>query len=181
MSASDTGDEAPLVQFFNSVRNSDRASAPAAPTRDGCPLVQSFSTVQTSDSASAPASRTVSVSSAASRAMFLSSVSASAKRQSLDAHGRRIDAVAEFQIVGGLHRLEDRQQVPCDRHLADGIGDLAVLDPEPGCAAAVVAGHAVDAGADQIGDIKALLDVRYQLRRRWFTRLQMQIVRSRRR
>src|SRR5437660_148636 len=44
MSASETGDEAPLVQFFNSVRNSDNASAPA--------------------------SRTVSLSSAASRAQM---------------------------------------------------------------------------------------------------------------
>src|SRR3954447_15128487 len=104
MSASETGDEAPLVQFFSSVRNSD--------------------------SASAPASRTVSVSSAASRALIDSSVSASAKRQALDAHGRRIDAVAEFQIVGRRQRLEDRQQRTSGRHLADGIGDLAVLDPE---------------------------------------------------
>src|SRR4029078_1562057 len=117
------------------------------------------------DSASAPASRTVSVSSAASRALIACSVSASAKRQSLAPHGRRIDAVAEFQIVGGRHRLEDRQQVPRDRYLADRIGDLAVLDPEAGRAAAVIAGHAVDAGTDQIGDVKALLDVRNQFRR----------------
>src|SRR3981189_1989862 len=126
MSASDTGDEAPLVQFFSSVRNSD--------------------------SASAPASRTVSVSSAASRAMVLSSVSASAKRQSLDAHGRRIDAVAEFTSVGRNQRLEDRQQMACDRHLTDGVGDLAILDPEAGSASAVVAGDAVDAGTDKVGD-----------------------------
>ena len=32
MSASETGDEAPLVQFFSSVRNSDKASAPASRT-----------------------------------------------------------------------------------------------------------------------------------------------------
>src|SRR5882672_7766383 len=104
MSASDTGDEAPLVQFLSSVRNSD--------------------------SASAPASRTVSVSSAASCALIASSVSASAKRQALDAQRRRVDAVAEFQIVGRRQRFEDRQQMTRDRHLAHGIGDLAVLDPE---------------------------------------------------
>src|SRR4051794_26724457 len=147
MSASETGEEAPLVQFFSSVRNSD--------------------------SASAPASRTVSVSSAASRALIVSSVSASAKRQSLDAHGRRIDAVAEFQIVGRRHRLEYRQQVAGDRHLAHRIGDLAVLDPEAGGAAAVVAGDTVYAGADQVGDVEALLDVGDQFRRRRLTRLQM--------
>src|SRR5947208_1909360 len=148
MSASDTGDEAPLVQFFSSVRNSD--------------------------SASAPASRTVSVSSAASRAMFRSRASTTAKRQSLDAHGRRIDAVAEFQIVGRRQRFEDRQQMACNRHLADGIGDLAVLDPETGGAAAVIAGDAVDAGADQVGDVETLLDVGDQLGRGRLARLQMQ-------
>src|SRR5919198_3365446 len=93
MSASETGDEAPLVQFFNSVRNSD--------------------------SASAPASRTVPLSSAASRAQTRSAVSTSAKRQALDTHGRRVDAVAKFQIVGGNERFEHRQQMARDRHFAD--------------------------------------------------------------
>src|SRR5438876_11777746 len=147
MSASDTGDEAPLVQFFSSVRNSD--------------------------SASAPASRTVAFNKSASRARSL----ASAKRQSLDAHRRRVDAVAEFQNVGGLHRLEDLEQVSRDRHLAHRMGDLAVLDPEAGRAAAVVAGDAVDAGADQIGDVEALLDVAHQLGRRGFAGFEMQVVR----
>src|SRR5262245_45237186 len=98
MSASETGDEAPLVQFFSSVRNSD--------------------------SASAPASRTVSRNSAASRAQIFSAVSASAKRQPLDAQRRRVDAVAELQVIGGNERLEHRQQMARDRHLADGICDL---------------------------------------------------------
>src|SRR5829696_9065385 len=140
MSASETGDEAPLVQFFSSVRNIDKASAPA--------------------------SRTVSRNSAASRAQILSAVSASAKRQALDAQRRRVDAVAEFQIVSGNERFEHRQQMARDRHLADGVSDLAILDPEAGGAAAVIAGHAVDAGADQVGDVKALLDIGDQLLRR---------------
>src|SRR5471030_1141825 len=131
MSASDTGDDAPLVQFFNSVRNSE--------------------------SASAPASRTASVSNAASRVRTSRtrfrccrlSALASAKRQSLDPHRRRIDAVTKFQIVGRHHRFEYFEQMARDRHLAHRIGDLAVLDPETGGAAAVVAGHAVDAGTDQ--------------------------------
>src|SRR5258708_11621011 len=150
MSASDTGDEAPLVQFFSSVPNSD--------------------------SASAPASRTLAFNSSASRAAGL----ASAKRQSLDAYRRRIDAVAEFQIVGGDHRLEDLEQMALDRHLAHGIGELAVLDPEAGGAAAVIAGDAADAGADQIGDVKALLDVAHPLGRRRLACFEMQIVASRR-
>src|SRR5439155_16773786 len=155
MSASETGDETPLVQFFSSVRNSDKASAPA--------------------------SRTVSRNSAASRAQITSAISASAKRQALDAQRRRVDAVSEFQIVGGNQRFEHWQQMARDRHLADGISDLAVLDPESGGAAAVIAGHPVDAGADQVGDVKTLLDVGDQLLRRHLAGLEVQIIRSRRR
>src|SRR3954470_14303949 len=158
MSASETGDDAPLIQFFRSVRNSD--------------------------SASAPASRTVLSSSVASRARRLSRSSrelTSANRQALDAQRRRVDAVAEFQIVGRNQRPEHLKQMARDRYLADRIGDLAVLDPEAGGAAAVIAGHAVDAGADQVGDVKALLDIGDQLGRRRLAGLEMQIVGSRRR
>src|SRR3954452_3858974 len=152
MSASETGDDAPLVHFFSSVRNIHCASAPA--------------------------SRTVSFSSAASRLRMVSSselASASAKRQTLDAHRRRIDAVAELEIVRGLHRLEDLEQMAGDRDLTHGIGELAVLDPEAGGAAAVVAGDAIDPGADQVGDVKALLDIGDQLGRRRRAGLEMQI------
>src|SRR3954467_552482 len=119
MSASDTGEETPLVQFFSSVRNSD--------------------------SASAPASRTASASSAPSPAMIRSlrlSALTSANRQSLDAQRRRIDAVAEFQIVGRRERFEHLDQMTGDGHFAHRKGNLAVLDPESGCAAAVIAGDA---------------------------------------
>src|ERR1700755_2380856 len=149
MSASETGEEGPLVQFFRSVRNSD--------------------------SASAPASRTVVVRSSPSRTRS-PAPSASAKRQSLDAQGRRIDAVAERQIVGGDERLEHLEQVARDRHLAAGIGDLAVLDPEAGGAAAVVTGDAVDTGPDQVGDVETLLDVVDQRFRRHLAGLEAQIV-----
>src|SRR3954469_1580907 len=99
MSASDTGDEAPLIQFFNSVRNSECASAPA--------------------------SRTVATSSAESRARMsaaasplIASALASTNRQPLDAQRRCIDAITEFQIVGRGERLEHLDQVACDRHFA---------------------------------------------------------------
>src|SRR6202161_3387832 len=134
ISASDTGDDAPLVQFFSLVRNSD--------------------------SASAPASRTVSLSSATSRAGILLSrlpASASAKRQSFDPQRRSIDAVAKFQIVGRHQRLEYLKQMARDRHLAHRIGDLDILDPAPGGAAAVITRHAIDAGPDQVGNVKPLL------------------------
>src|SRR5438132_13980635 len=97
MSASDTGDEAPLIQFFNSVRNNDSASAPAC--------------------------RTAPSSSAASRVR--TSASASAKRQSFDAHRRRVDAITKLQVVGRSKRFEYLEQVAGDRHFADRIGDLA--------------------------------------------------------
>src|SRR5262245_38208270 len=141
MSASETGDDTPLVHFLSSVRNND--------------------------SARPPASRTVSLNSAASRVRIFSSIkfaSASAKRQTLDAHRRRIDAVAEFEIARGLHRLEDLEQMARDRDFADGIGELAVLDPEAGGAAAVIAGDAIDAGADQVRDVEPLANVGHQFR-----------------
>src|SRR6516165_10055058 len=163
MSASETGDEAPLVQFFSSVRNKD--------------------------SASAPASRTVFLNSRASRvgslrvaiAAFTPSELAPAKRQSFDSQRRRIDAIAKLQIVGGHQRFEDMEKVTCDRHLAHRIGDLAVLDPEAGGAAAVVTRHAVDAGADEIGDIETLPNVGDQLGRGRFAGLEMKVVGSWRR
>src|SRR5581483_9237943 len=122
ISASDTGDEAPLIQFFRSVRNSDKARAPAC--------------------------RTVSVRRAASRARFSGyrsfPASPSAKGQSLDSQRRRVDAITKHQIVRRRQRFEHIEQVTRDRHFAHRIGDLAVLDPEAGGAAAVVAGHAID-------------------------------------
>src|SRR5262249_18365812 len=147
--------------------NSSLTAMSASETgEDDEPLVQVFSSVRNSDSASAPASRTVSFRSIASRARSASLVSASAKRQSLDAQCRRVDAVAEDKIIGRSERFEDLEQMACDRHLAHRIGDLAVLDPEAGCAAAVVAGDAVDTRSDQIGDVKALGDIADQLGRR---------------
>src|SRR5437660_5046829 len=153
MSASDTGDEAPLIQFFNSVRNNDSASSPAC--------------------------LTASSSSAASRVS--ASASASAKRQSFDAHRRRVDAITELQVVGRSKRFEYLEQMACDRHLAHRISDVAVFNPEAGCAAAVIAGDAIDAGTDQIGDVEPLGDVGDQFLRRYVARLEMKIIRSRRR
>src|SRR5436190_1363798 len=153
MSASDTGDEAPLVHFFNSVRNSDRASAPAC--------------------------WTLSFSSAASRLMYVSRpmpALTSAKRQSLDPHRRGIHPIAEFKIVGWPQCLEYLKQMTRDRDLADRVSDLAVIDPEAGCAAAVVAGHAIYPRSDQVGDVKTLLDVGDQLGRTGLARFEVQII-----
>src|SRR4051794_41176782 len=108
MSASDTGDDVPLVQVRNWVRNIARARCPA--------------------------SRTVSTSRARSRAKrsLRPSTLASANRQSLDAYGRRVGRIAECEIVGRRQRLEHLDQMPGDGDFADRIRDFAVLDPEPG-------------------------------------------------
>ena len=52
-----------------------------------------------------------------------------------------------------------------DGDLGHRLGQRAVADHEAGGAAAVIAGHAVDAHADQFGDVKPFLDVRHQLGR----------------
>src|SRR5262249_26219516 len=83
--------------------------------------------------------------------------------QSLDAHGRRISAVTKLKVAGRRQRAKNVEQVAGDGDLADGIAALAVFDPETGRAAAVVAGHGIDAHADQFGDVKALADVGQQL------------------
>src|SRR5204862_679526 len=116
----------------------------------------------------APACWTVSFSSAASRLMYVlrpMPALTSAKRQSLDAHRRGIHPIAEFKIVGWPQCLEYLKQMTRDRDLADRVSDLAVVDPEPGCAAAVVAGDAIYARSDQVGDVKNILDVGDQVDR----------------
>src|SRR5438105_900070 len=145
MSASETGDDAPLVHIRSSVRNID--------------------------SASAPASRTVSASSDASRTSWAwctgpvwpdefaprtglaprpggplagFCVLASGNRQTLDAQGRCIDAIAKRQVIGRGQRFEHVDQMPGNGDLADGIAAFAVLNPEPRRATAVIAGHPVD-------------------------------------
>src|SRR6266851_2006472 len=81
----------------------------------------------------------------------------------IDAQGRRIGAGAEFEVASGDHAPEHVVEVAGDGHLADRKDDLAVLDPEPGGAAAVIAGQAVDPHAHQFGDVKSALDVRDEL------------------
>src|SRR5262249_57069577 len=77
-------------------------------------------------SASAPASRTVAVSSCASAARSM--VSDARNGEPLDPHGRRIDAVAEGEIVRRHQRSKDVVEVARDGDLAHRIGELAVLD-----------------------------------------------------
>src|SRR5580700_5525246 len=104
MSASQTGDEAPLVQFFKGVPNMERASAPASRTLDArCWAARARSTV-----------------------------SVARNSQALHADGRSVGAVAEGKIVRRFETLEHFEQLPGDRDLAHRVGQFAVLDPEPG-------------------------------------------------
>ena len=56
-------------------------------------------------------------------------------------------------------RFEHVEQVASDRHFAHRVGKLAILDPETGRAAAIVAGDQIDARADQVGDVEAIGNV----------------------
>src|ERR1700676_1030111 len=128
-----------------------------------------------------PASRTVSSSSfrscgalpyAAASPLCRSSAG---KGHAFDADGGRVDAVAEFQVVGGNKMGEHVFEISRDGAFRNRKGDLAIFDPEPGCAAAVIAGHTIDSHAHQLGDIEALLYVGNKVFHREFARLQVEI------
>src|SRR6188508_2281347 len=99
----------------------------------------------------APASRTLATS--RSRSLFSSGTR---HRHSIDAQRRRIGAVAEHEIACGREMLVYLLEVARDGHFAHRIGEFSVLDPVAGRAARIVAGDAVHAHADQLGDVEAL-------------------------
>ena len=61
-------------------------------------------------------------------------------------------------------------QIARDGHFGNREGQFAVLDPQPGGAARVVAGDGVDAEAHQFGDVEAVADRRDDLLRRLVAR-----------
>src|SRR5882724_9549388 len=87
-----------------------------------------------------------------------SSVSASGtgNRHAVDTQGRRIRAVAEHEIVGGREFAVHVLEIARDSDLAHRICKFAVLDPETGRAARIIAGDAVHPHTDQLGHIDAL-------------------------
>src|SRR5690348_11567618 len=97
-------------------RNRASTAMSASLTGDDAPLVQLFSGAPNIASASAPASRTHAASRAASAASSAGSVAGNG--QALDAQGRRVGAVAEFQIVRRREALEYVEQAAGDGHLA---------------------------------------------------------------
>src|SRR6185437_6260595 len=93
----------------------------------------------------------------------------------LDSHRRRIGGALELQIIRRGHVQEHVLEIACDRDAAHRPGTLAVLDPEARCTAAVVAGDAVHAETDQLGDVETALDVGDQLVGRELALLQVEV------
>src|SRR5690348_11497103 len=98
--------------------------------------------------------------------------------QILHGHRRRICAIPELKIVGRGQCAEYLLQMPGDGDLAHRIGCLAVFNPEPGRAAAVVTGDYVGPGPDEIGHIEAVANVGDQGIRAYVARLEVQIGRG---
>ena len=84
----------------------------------------------------------------------------------------------ELQVVGRRQVEEHVLEVAGHRDAAHRPGELAVLDPEARGAAAVVAGDAVDAEADQVGDVEAALDVGRSARRPELALLEIEVRRG---
>src|SRR5258706_12758335 len=99
------------------------------PGESDTPLVHCRSGCLSVLSAISPASRTASANCAAVAATGALG-SASCNGQALHPNGRRIGAVAELEIVGGLEPGKHRDEIAGDRDLAHRIGAAAVLDPE---------------------------------------------------
>src|SRR6516165_5395440 len=129
-------------------------SMSASDTGESLPLVQCLSALLNVVSARSPAARTAWASAAA-----ISARSEAGNGQSLDPDRRRVGSVAEFEIVGGHERRKDLIEMARDRDLAHRIGELAALDPETRRAAAVVAGHHIDAHPNEVGDVEPVGNV----------------------
>src|SRR5262245_31135891 len=155
-------------------RNSASTAMSASLTGEETPLIQFAGWRRKVRSATSPASRT-----AKARRSRNATASSAANGETLHTHGRRIGGETEFQIVRGNECLEHVDQISGDGHLADGVAAFSVLDPEAAGTAAVVAGHVIDADADEVGEVETLGDIRHQRLRRIATRREMQVARPR--
>src|SRR5215470_7625246 len=145
----------------------------ASVTGESWPLVQVLSG-RSNSWASVPAARTATSRRSAKRCRS-SALSDAGNGQALDAQGRCVGAIAEFEIIGRRERVENFTQVAGDRHLAHRIGERAILDPESRGAAAVVSGHQIDPHTDEVGHVEALGDIGDQLVRRSIAGLEMEV------
>src|ERR1700745_2022399 len=175
-SSSVSSESQPASRMARSRSRSNASTARSASlTGEEAPLIQLAGRPRNMWSASAPASRTAEARSSRTRAQSMQSAG---NGETLHAHARRIGAETELQVVRRQQRLEHLDQVSGDCHFAHGIAALAVFDPETGSAAAVVAGHLIDADPDEIGDVEALGDVGHQALRRVAAGGEMQIARA---
>src|SRR5947208_2829372 len=138
-------------------RSSASTARSASLTGDEAPFVQLLSCARKVCNASAPASRTATASRSRNSARS-SARSAPGNGQALDAQRRRVRAETEFKIVCRGKRREHIDEIAGNRHFAHWVSAFAVLDPEAGGAAAVVAGHLVDPHANEISDVEAFAD-----------------------
>src|SRR5918995_4495125 len=103
--------------------------------------------------AMAPASRAASRSSGrSSRAPAEVTWSSSGKGHAFDQKRWCGGAEIAIEIARRNHVEEHGLQVRGDGHFRNRIGELAILDPDAGSAAAVLASHHVDALAEHFGD-----------------------------
>src|SRR5689334_3688126 len=101
--------------------------------------------------------------------------SAATNREAFYAQRRRIRSETKLEIGCRQQILEYFCEVSCNRDLADRIAALATHDPKSGCATAIISRNEIDAAADEIGDIEALLDIGNQRLRRIRAGRKMQI------
>ena len=93
--------------------------------------------------------------------------------------GRAGDRAVELEVVpDGLDALEDAAQVARDRDLGDGIGDLAVLDPQAERPARDVARHGIQAVAERPDEEEPFLDPGDDVLRRDVPRLEEEVGRA---
>src|SRR5262245_49031502 len=118
----------------------------------------------------APASRTLAINSSRSEAH-----SVAGNGHAFDTQGWRVRAILEDEIVRRPQIREHVDEIARDGHFAHRVCDLPVLDPKARCAAAVVAGDAVDAHTDQLVDIEALGDIGDELVRRQLARHEIEV------
>src|ERR1700687_2221237 len=69
-------------------------------------------------------------------------------RHAVHAQGGGVRSEAENEIVRGRKLAIHVLEIAGDRDFADGVGELAIFDPEASGAARIVAGHTVHAHAD---------------------------------
>src|SRR4029450_11203017 len=144
--------------------------SPSVTGEPSVPLVHRLKGWRAVARASSPASRTI-----ASSGALNARTSLTGNGQALHAQCRSVCCVTKFKIIGRSECAEHVEQIARNGDSTHGVRALAIFNPESRSAATVVAGYHVRPHADEIGDIKSIVDVRYQRIRSQVARLQMYI------